>query len=67
MNFDEVGRGTKWDCFKSTSLNPFIAAIKIPISPRPAYACPEDMLTLRLLSYQKLKSFPKHMAHGKFS
>ena len=33
MNFDEVGRGTKWDCFWSTSLNPFIAAIKMSNSP----------------------------------
>ena len=66
MNFDEVGRGTKWDCFRSTSLDPFIAAIKIPMSPCPAYACQEDMLTLRLLSYQQLNSIPKHMAHGNF-
>ena len=69
MNFDEVGRGTKWDCFRSTSLNPFIAAIKIPISPCPAYAHArlEDMLTLQPLSYRQLKSYLKHMAHGKFS
>ena len=69
MNFDEVGRGTRWDHFSSTSLNPFIAAIKIPISPCPAYAHArlEDMLTLQPLSYRQLKSYLKHMAHGKVS